>query len=32
MGERVLAFARLDLDPEIFTDKYVFDVQGWKKW
>jgi sodium/potassium-transporting ATPase subunit alpha len=32
MGERVLAFARLNLSPEIFTNKYVFDVQGWKKW
>lgn len=34
LGERVLAFARFELDPEIFTKDpaYEFDVKGWKKW
>lgn len=34
MGERVLAFARMELDPKIFTKlpTYPFDVKNWKKW
>jgi len=35
MGERVLAFARMFLDPQIFTKgskPYPFDVKGWKTW
>lgn len=34
MGERVLAFARMELDPSIFTKTptYPFDVKSWKKW
>lgn len=34
MGERVLAFARLHLDPEVFTKNppYPFDVKKWKDW
>lgn len=34
MGERVLAFARRELDPEIFTKQpaYPFDVKKWKTW
>jgi sodium/potassium-transporting ATPase subunit alpha len=34
LGERVLAFARFELDPEVFTKDpaYEFDVKGWKKW
>ena len=34
MGERVLAFARRDLDPKIFTKdpEYQFDVKTWKVW
>lgn len=34
MGERVLAIARCNLDPEIFTKDppYRFDVKNWKEW
>lgn len=34
MGERVLAFARYQLDPRIFTKSpaYQFDYKNWKKW
>lgn len=34
LGERVLAFARYTLEPEIYTKQpaYPFDVKGWKKW
>ena len=34
LGERVLAFARYELEPEIYTKDppYPFDVKGWKKW
>jgi len=34
MGERVLAFARCQLDPAVYTKepKYPFDVKGWKGW
>jgi sodium/potassium-transporting ATPase subunit alpha len=35
MGERVLAFARCELDPRIFTKEgpaYPFDHKNWKKW
>lgn len=34
MGERVLAFARCQLDPEVYKKNpaYPFDVKGWKKW
>ena len=35
MGERVLAFAQIELDPEFFSKKapgYPFDVKNWKKW
>lgn len=34
LGERVLAFARVDLDPSIFKKNpaYPFDVKNWKKW
>lgn len=34
LGERVLAFARYELDPEVFTKNphYPFDVKGWKTW
>ena len=34
MGERVLAFARIQLDPKIYTKSpaYQFDVKNWKKW
>ncbi len=34
MGERVLAIARCNLDPEIFTKTppYPFDVKNWKEW
>jgi hypothetical protein len=30
----VLAFARYNLEPEIYTKdpEYKFDVKGWKKW
>jgi sodium/potassium-transporting ATPase subunit alpha len=30
MGERVLAFAYLDLDPSKFNKDYKFDMAGWK--
>jgi len=34
MGERVLAFARITLDPNIYTKNpgYKFDVKNWKSW
>lgn len=34
LGERVLAFARYQLEPEIYTKDpaYEFDVKGWKNW
>ena len=34
MGERVLAFARVKLDPKVYTKNpaYKFDVKNWKKW
>lgn len=34
MGERVLAFARFQLDPKEYTKNpaYPFDVKNWKKW
>lgn len=34
MGERVLAFARCQLDPRVFSKDppYPFDVKGWKNW
>jgi len=34
MGERVLAFARCQLDPTVYTKspKYMFDVKKWKTW
>lgn len=34
LGERVLAFAKYELEPEIYTKDpaYEFDVKGWKKW
>ena len=34
MGERVLAFARLKLDPKFFTKSpaYPFDYKNWKQW
>jgi hypothetical protein len=32
MGERVLAFARLKLDPAIYNESYPFDVKKWKFW
>ena len=34
MGERVLAFARFTLDPQVFTKepRYPFDIKNWKKW
>jgi len=32
MGERVLAFARLKLDPAIYNESYPFDVKKWKSW
>jgi magnesium-transporting ATPase (P-type) len=34
MGERVLAFARVKLNPKIYTKNpaYKFDIKNWKKW
>jgi sodium/potassium-transporting ATPase subunit alpha len=34
MGERVLAFARLKLDPQVYSKNpaYQFDIKNWKKW
>jgi len=34
MGERVLAFAQIKLDPRIYTKDpaYEFDVANWKNW
>lgn len=31
MGERVLAFARLKLDPNVFDKTYKFNIGGWKE-
>jgi len=31
-GERVLAFARCDLDPAEYPKEYQFDITGWKTW
>lgn len=34
MGERVLAFAKYELDPKYFTKDpaYQFDIKNWKNW
>ena len=32
MGERVLAFARLKLDPAVYKKDYPFEVKKWKFW
>lgn len=32
MGERVLAFARLDLDPNQYDKTYQFDTKNWADW
>ena len=35
MGERVLAIARYNLEPELYPidrNPYQFDVIGWKNW
>jgi H+/K+-exchanging ATPase alpha polypeptide len=34
MGERVLAFAKLELDPSVYTKSppYPFEVKKWKEW
>lgn len=34
LGERVLAFAKIELDPSIYTKDpaYEFDVKDWKQW
>lgn len=34
LGERVLAFARYELDPETYPKDpaYPFDVKNWKNW
>jgi sodium/potassium-transporting ATPase subunit alpha len=32
MGERVLAFSRLKLDPAVYKKDYPFDVKKWKFW
>jgi magnesium-transporting ATPase (P-type) len=34
MGERVLAFAKCELNPDFFTKDpaYPFDVKNWKNW
>ena len=32
MGERVLGFASIDLDPEHFKRDYEFCCDGWKAW
>ena len=32
MGERVLAVARYNLEPEIYGNDYKFDIKNWKQW
>jgi sodium/potassium-transporting ATPase subunit alpha len=35
MGERVLAIARYNLEPELYPilgKSYQFDIKGWKNW
>jgi sodium/potassium-transporting ATPase subunit alpha len=34
MGERVLAFARCKLHPDVYSKNpaYNFDIKSWKKW
>ena len=32
LGERVLAFARLHLEPSEYTEDYVFDTKNWSTW
>ena len=32
LGERVLAFAKIKLDPSKYTKDYKFDLKGWKAW
>jgi magnesium-transporting ATPase (P-type) len=32
MGERVLAFAKCELDPALFPKDYKFDMKDWKEW
>ena len=32
MGERVLAFARCDLDPQYYSKTYQFDTKNWADW
>lgn len=32
MGERVLAVARYNLEPEIYGPDYQFDIKNWKQW
>jgi len=32
LGERVLAFARCNLEPGKYTNDYQFDVKTWKNW
>jgi hypothetical protein len=34
MGERVLGFSKIDLDPNAFKKSpcYEFDTAGWKSW
>jgi phenylpropionate dioxygenase-like ring-hydroxylating dioxygenase large terminal subunit len=35
MGERVLAIAKYNLEPELYPierNAYQFDVKGWKNW
>mmetsp|Transcript_27962 Transcript_27962/g.42274 ORF Transcript_27962/g.42274 Transcript_27962/m.42274 type:complete len:1185 (+) Transcript_27962:2-3556(+) len=32
LGERVLAFARCNLDPAKYDDNYQYDVKTWKTW
>lgn len=32
MGERVLAVARYNLEPELYGMNYQFDTKNWKQW
>lgn len=32
MGERVLGFSRIKLNPEIFTKDRLYDTKNWKNW
>jgi len=32
MGERVLAFARIDLDPNAYNKTFQFDTKNWAEW